>query len=156
MPVYLIYLLLLGIPSNTSHLHRLIGSRAMAAMHQAKILYHESSPSKKLNIEFAKQNFEDMKRIVGTFERNLKLLYEISPEEEKKLIEAEIKGMNETADLLEEKIYILEEELEADKPDQYVINELSKELYWLFKQMLDYHVTAEKKLGIEPPPEVPK
>jgi chromosome segregation ATPase len=125
----------------------------MTGMHQAKILWFESLSDKKLDIGYAKQNLEDMKRIIETFEKNLRLLERVSSEKEKDLIQNEIKGMKEVFEVLKDRINVLEEEINSKNPEQGTINTLAGEIYWLFKEMLDYHVSAEKKLGIEPPPE---
>ena len=57
--------------------------------------------------------------------------------------------------LLEPKIAEIRKEIEKESPSQEKIHELSRDLYWIFELILEYHIQAEKKFGIEPPPEPP-
>ncbi len=138
------------------HLHRLIGTRAMDGMNQSKVLYFESLPDKTLDIELAMQNLEFMEQSIKSFEKNVPKLASLISPEDMNLIGDEVNEMKFVTTQLREKIEALRLELKTDTPSQRRVNELARDLYWLFKELLNAHKNAEKKLGIEPPPEPPR
>lgn len=157
VPINLLFLsFILSNGEHQAHLHRLIGTRAMDGMNQSKVLYFESLPDKPLKINLAQQNLQFIVQSIKSFEKNVATLSRLIAPEDMKLIAQEINTMEDLTTQLREKSEAMRVELETDHPSQVKINELARDLYWLFKEMFNAHKSAEEKLGIEPPPEPPR
>jgi len=125
-------------------------------MLHAMILYHESSPDKKLNFPLARQNAIELAQAVKAIRENLKALKKESSKAELEMIGVELAGMEEENSKARDLVRMLLKELEKPQPEQAKIQKMAQKLFHIMSRILSLHKSAEEKFGIFPPTEPPR
>lgn len=133
---------------HNDHRHRLIGSRSKTGMAHSMILYHESSSNKKLNFELAKQNLEEIIRVIAQIDSNTDALIRESSKEDIKLMEKILIEQKNVIISLKEETGKLKNEMERKNPSQDVVHIISGKIYKEMKKILEFHRSCEKIFNI--------
>jgi len=147
---------------DTHHVHRqrLIGSRAKTGMFHASILYYHADPVRKLNFILAKQNAEEISRVLDLIEKNTQALQqEVSldiSQGDKEILAEDIRGTLDTCLKCRTEVNALKVELGRVLPSQEAVRKHAQVLFHLMKKILAYHQSAEAKFGIVPTPDPPE
>jgi len=147
---------------DTHHVHRqrLIGSRAKTGMVHASILYYHADPVRKLNFILAKQNAEEISRVLDLIEKNTQALQqEVSldiSQGDKEILAEDIRGTLDTCLKCRTEVNALKVELRRVLPSQEAVRKHAQVLFHLMKKILAYHQSAEAKFGIVPTPDPPE
>jgi hypothetical protein len=147
---------------DTHHVHRqrLIGSRAKTGMFHASILYYHADPVRKLNFILAKQNAEEISRVLDLIEKNTQALQqEVSldiSQGDKEILAEDIRGTLDTCLKCRTEVNALKVELRRVLPSQEAVRKHAQVLFHLMKKILAYHQSAEAKFGIVPTPDPPE
>ena len=168
---FLLAVVLLSLPAvpwgqvavpDTHHVHRqrLIGSRAKTGMFHASILYYHADPVRKLNFILAKQNAEEISRVLDLIEKNTQALQqEVSldiSQGDKEILAEDIRGTLDTCLKCRTEVNALKVELRRVLPSQEAVRKHAQVLFHLMKKILAYHQSAEAKFGIVPTPDPPE
>jgi len=133
---------------HNDHRHRLIGSRSKTGMAHSMILYHESSLRKKLNLQLAMQNVEEIIRVVAFLDYNTEELIKESSKEDLKAMEKILIEQKNAILSLKEESNELKNEIGKKEPSQASVHALSSKIYKEMKKILECHRAAEKIFNI--------